>query len=514
MSTSSLIGFFRSFWSLLAAEAIGFSIALVLVLVLVFGLPVGTRRRVRGPLLLLIASLLILTLRALVSPTGTAGRALPIIGMFFLAASIGQSAFLLVVDAIFGKRREQPLPRIFRDIAQGVILIAVVLITLRTAGVEPTSLLTTSALLTAVIGLSLQDTLGNLFAGLSIQAQRPFEVGDWIQIDPDPRFIGRVIEINWRATTVLTAEQVELVIPNGMLAKSTIRNFTKPSGISRRTVEVQAPYDVQPQRVEKALISSIQGITGVRSEPAPFVLLLKFADSGVTYNLNYFIDDFTQRDRVDSMVRQRVWFALQRAGIAIPFPTRMMLQTHDTSPEARAKLEAEEQGRRLAAIKGVDFLATLPEPALERLASLSKSCQYLAGEVIIRQGDTGHELYIVRAGEVSVLLGRGAEGSVAEIARLGAGKFFGEMSLMTGARRAATVQAALDCELVRIDKEAFQDILASDPKLVEEITRILVDRQIEMEENISARTAARSKKYKEEKSGALLAAIKEFFSLS
>jgi len=514
MSNLSFSGFFHSLWSLMAAEAIGFGIAIVLVVALVFALPAGTKRRVRSPLLLLLVSLFLLSLRALVSSAGATGRALPIIGMFFLAASIGQSAFLLVVDAIFGKRRDQPLPRIFRDIAQGVILIAVVLITLRTAGVEPTSLLTTSALLTAVIGLSLQDTLGNLFAGLSIQAQRPFEVGDWIQIDPDARFIGRVIEINWRATTVLTSEQVELIIPNGMLAKSTIRNFTKPSGMSRRTVEVQAPYDIQPQRVEKALISAVHGITGVRSEPPPFVILSRFADSGVTYNLNYFIDDFTQRDRVDSMVRQRVWFALQRAGIAIPFPTRMMIQTQDNSPEAKAKSEAEEQARRLAAIKGVDFLATLPDPALERLAALSKTCQYLSGEVILRQGDTGHELYIIRAGEVSVLLGRGAEGSVAEIARLGPGKFFGEMSLMTGAKRAATIQAMLECELVRIDKEAFQDILASDPKLVERVSQVLVDRQIAMEENLSARTAARSKQYKEEKSSALLAAIKEFFSLS
>jgi len=507
-------GFGHTLWTLLVSEAVSLGVAAVLIIGLAFALPAGTRRRLRAPFLLLLASGLVLLLRAQINPASSLGRALPILGMFFLAASIGQSAFLLLVDVIFGKRREQPLPRIFRDILQGFLLIAVVFITLRTAGVEPTSLLTTSALLTAVIGLSLQDTLGNLFAGLSIQAQRPFEVGDWIQIDPDARYIGRVIEINWRATTVLTSEQVELIIPNGMLAKSTIRNFTKPSGMSRRTIDVQAPYDIQPQRVEKALLSAIHGITGVRGDPPPFVLLSKFADSGVTYFLNYFIDDFTQRDRVDSQVRQRVWFALQRAGIAIPFPTRMMIQTADASPETKAKTEADEQARRLAAIKGVDFLATIPEPALERLASLSKSCQYLSGEVIIRQGDVGHEFYIVRAGQVSVLLGRGAEGSVAEIARLGPGKFFGEMSLMTGARRAATVQAALDCELVRIDKEAFQDILAGDPKLVEQISQILVDRQIAMEENISARTAARSKQYKEEKSNALLAAIKEFFSLS
>lgn len=512
MSPLTLSSLYQSLRSLLAAEALGFIIAAALILALAFVLPAGTRRRARTPLLLLIASFLILLLRPLVNPATQTGRALPIIGLFFLSAAIGQAAFLILVDSILGKRRAQPLPRIFRDIVQGVMLVAVVLITLRAAGVEPTSLLTTSALLTAVIGLSLQDTLGNLFAGLSIQAQQPFEVGDWIQIDPDARLVGRVIEINWRATTVLTGEQVELIIPNGMLAKSTIRNFTKPNGLSRRTIEVQAPYEAKPQLIERTLLSAVHGINGLRSDPAPSVLLSKFADSSVAYNLTFFIDDFTQRDRIDSMVRQRVWFALQRAGIAVPFPTRMMVQSQDASAtEARAKLEASEQAQRLASIKKVDFLAALPEAALERLAALSKTCQYLAGEVIIRQGDTGHELYIVRSGEVIVLLGRN-EGSVAELARLGPGKFFGEMSLMTGERRAATVQATFDCELIRIDKEAFQEILAADPQLIEQVTKVLVERQIEMEENINAR-AARSKTYKEEKSHALIAAIKEFFSL-
>lgn len=501
----------RTIASLFAAEALVLGIAAVLIIALALSLPPGTRKRLRSPLLLLIAGVVVLLLRPLVDTSSAFGQGLRIIHVFFLAASMGQAGLLLVIDGFLGKRRAQPLPRIFRDIIQGLILVAVLFVTLRSAGVEPTSLLTTSALLTAVIGLSLQDTLGNLFAGISIQAQRPFEVDDWIQIDPDARFIGRVIEINWRATTVLTSEQIELIIPNGVLAKSTVRNFTKPNGSSRRTIEVQAPYDIQPQRVEKALLSAMQGVAGIQSEPRPFVLLRAFADSGVSYHLNFFIDDFTQRDRIDSLVRQRVWFALQRAGIAIPFPTRMMIQTQDASSEAKAKVEAQEQATRLSAIRGVDFLAGLPEAALERLAALSKSCQYLMGEVIIRQGDTGNEFYIIQSGEVVVLLGR-EEFSVAELARLGPGKFFGEMSLMTGERRAATVRAAQDCELVRIDKEAFQGILAADPALAEQISQVLVERQLEMEENLNAR-AARSKNYKEEKSNALLAAIKQFFSL-
>jgi small-conductance mechanosensitive channel len=504
--------FARALLDLLTAGAVGLAAAIALITALAFALPSGTKVRVRGPILFLLFHVATLVGRLFTSANSPIGRALPVFGAFFLFAAIGQAGFILVIDALLGRRLARPVPRIFRDIVQALVLVGVVLLTLQRAGVEPGSLLTTSALLTAVIGLSAQDTLGNLFAGLSIQAQRPFEVGDWIQIDPDPRLVGRVIEINWRATTVLTPEQMELIIPNGALAKSPIRNFTKPTNIVRRVIEVQASYDAPPQKVEKALLAAVSGIEGIRAEPRPYVIMLTFADSGITYQLFYFIDDFSLRDRIDSSVRQRIWFSFRRANITIPFPMRT-IQSLDAAAEAKARADAEERAKRLEAIKGVDFLTKLPSDALERLAALSKTSQYLMGEVIIRQGDRGHDFFILLSGEVVVLLGRAGGGSVAEIARLGPGKFFGEMSVMTGEKRSATIQATLDTEVVRIDKEAFHEILAADPGLVEQITQVLVERQIAMEENISARASKSSRADKEAKSNALVAAIKSFFSL-
>ncbi|XYI01359.1 cyclic nucleotide-binding domain-containing protein [Sorangium sp. So ce1128] len=383
------------------------------------------------------------------------------------------------------------------------------LITLRAAGVEPGSLLTTSALLTAVIGLSLQETLGNLFAGLAIQAQRPFEVGDWIQIEPDPRLIGQIIEINWRATKVLTNDQIELTIPNGTLAKSTIRNFTKPTVTARRTIEVQGPYEAPPPVVEQALLGAVASVPGVLLAPPPFVLTARFDDSGITYQLCFFIDDFARRDRVDSAVRQRIWFAFHRAGISIPFPMRTVRMA-EVSPESRERSEADERQRRLQSLRVVDFLAALPPPLLDRLAALSKTCLYMVGEVVIRQGAAGHELFIVQSGEVSVIVGREG-GSTAEVARLGPGKFFGEMSLMTGEPRSATIQAVSDCELVKVDKEAFQEILAAAPGIAEKITEVLVARQSALDENVSVRRARAGTE--EAKTTALLGKIRQFFSL-
>src|SRR5262249_47572296 len=152
--------------------------------------------------------------------SSTARRFFGAISVLCLLVSISRSAVLFVIEVAIGRGLVRPLPKISRDIVQGLAYAGIGLATLHAAGVRPGSLLTTSALLTAVIGLSLQETLGNLFAGLAIQMQRPFDVDDWIQFDTDPKHIGRVIEINWRATKVLTLDEVEVIVPNATLAKS------------------------------------------------------------------------------------------------------------------------------------------------------------------------------------------------------------------------------------------------------------------------------------------------------
>jgi small-conductance mechanosensitive channel len=500
----------RAVLQLLSSGALGIGVTLALLVLLAFTLPRASRRLLTAPAALLGGHILLLLARLPLDPASMTARVLAVIGLFLLLTALGRAAFLLIIDVGLGARLKRPLPRIFRDIIQALVFIGVALITLRSAGVEPGSLLTTSALLTAVVGLSLQETLGNLFAGLSIQAQRPFEVGDWIQIEPDPRLIGRVIEINWRATTVLTLDHVELIIPNGTLAKTAIRNFTKPSPVSRRIIEVQVSYTTSPRQVQQVLLSCVHGVAGIRPEPPPFVLTSKFADSGINYVLQFFIDDFSLRDRIESAVRQRIWFAFQRAHISIPYPTHT-IHMYDTSADSLARGDAAEHARRVQALRGVDFLAALPAVSIERLATLAKPCHYMLGEVIIRQGEASQEFFIIEAGEVSVLFGRG-DASVAEVARLGPGKFFGEMSLMTGERRAATIQATADCELIKVDKDSFHEILAAAPHLAERITQVLVERQAALEENLSARTA-RTRAETEAKSHALLSRIRLFFSL-
>ena len=487
----------------------GFGIvtAAVLLLLLRVFLPPQERRRMRMPLFMLVANVVVVSIRAFVALPETADRVLSVLALFLILASIGHSSFVLVVDWLLERRLARPLPRIFRDILQVFLYFAVAFLTLPLLGLEPGELLTTSALLTAVIGLSMQETLGNLFAGLAIQAQRPFVVGDWIRFDIDESLTGRVTEINWRATKVMTDDLVEVIVPNGTLAKAPISNFTQPTLVSRRSISVQAPYEAAPHLVERALLEAVGGCPHVLTTPSPDVILVAYADSGVEYAVRYFIQEYSRRRLVDSAVRTRIWYAFQRARISIPFPIRDV-RARDMTVENKeiAAATLAERRRRLTAI---DFLAELPEPAIERLAERTRVALYSDGEDVIRQGEPGSELFIVRRGEVVVLVGMDGKRAV-EVARLGPGKFFGEMSLMTGETRTATVVADGSCELFVVGHDEIREILEAHPHLAEHFAEVLAGRRAELGERASD---AGDEDEASAQTSVLLSRIKSFFSL-
>ncbi len=487
----------------------GVVLALLLIIALRVLLPKSDRQKIRAPAWLLALHLFIVGMRALVPAASSSQKTLGVAAIFLLLACLARGGFLLVVDWFLGKRRARPLSKIFRDIIQVFVYIGVALLTLRAMGVAPGSLLTTSALLTAVIGLSLQETLGNLFAGLAIQAQHPFSVGDWVQFESDESCIGRVTEINWRATKVLTEEMVEVIVPNGTLAKAHIKNFTQPTLVSRRSAVVSGPYEAPPGKVEDALLDAIRGARGVLPDPPPRVLLKNFGDSGIDYHLQYFIDEFERRNEIDARVRSRIWYAFQRAGISIPFPIRDV-RTTDAAKVA-AELQKEELREREAALHHVDFLDALPDSTLNELAVRSEVRLYSLGEDVIRQGESGDELFIVLRGEARVLVARNGR-EPDEVARLESGKFFGEMSLLTGEKRTATVRAGHRLELLVVGHDAFSRVLASAPELAERISGVLARRQAQLDEHEAADTEV-AKEPVTHRDRVLLSRIKSLFSL-
>ena len=479
--------------------------AVVAVLLFVATAPRGRRWLARGSVILLALCPLPAVLALLFpSATGADGFALQTM-RFLVLASLLQSLLLLLVVSGW-ERIGRPLPKIFLDVLRigltGVALITV----LWEAGAGAGDLFAGSAVVTAVLGFALRDTLGNIFAGLAIHAEHPFEVDDWIQYDDNPAHVGKVVEINWRATKVITLDLAYVIIPNGQLAQASIRNFTKPDPWSRRSLFITAPYEVPPQRVQAIMLEAIRGSFGVLDEPPPSVVTNAFNDRGIEYWVRLFTTEFGRRDRVDGMARDRIFYALARHGIRLPVATHQVRLTQ-LPPQAELPREAV-VAERAARLEAAGVLGVLTPEQLQRLASDHEERTYAAHEPIVRQGEAGNSMFIITAGRVSVAV-RSATGQEVPVRELTVGDYFGELSLLTGAPRSATVTAEAETRVLEVSCEAFQKILQEQPELVDRLSSEMQQRLLEREKAVAgAEQTSADGGWPD-----LLTAIREFFGI-
>jgi small-conductance mechanosensitive channel/CRP-like cAMP-binding protein len=393
--------------------------------------------------------------------------------MFCFAVVI--SASLLLFDVVLRRRQ---VPRILQDLVQGIAYFITAAIILTRSDVDVTRVFTASVLTTAVLGLALQDTLGNLMAGLALQLERDFEVGDWINLgDRASPVVGRIREIRWRATTIVTKNGDLMLIPNSAITRAMLTNFTRPTSAHRQWVMVRVHFRHPPARVREVVVDAVRALSFARAEPAPDCLLWEFREDACTYACRYWIDDVQRDDTFDSDVRSAIWYALHRAGMEIPFPSRNINVTEMNEDRVQRKRD-EEYARRVDALSRVDVFRALDAEKIDRLSRRLRHVVFGPGEIILRQGDPGDSLYVVRGGSVAVQIG--VLGASKEVATLGDGQFFGEMSLMTGESRTATVVAKTDVECYIVDKEAFQEIVHEKPELAGIISDILSRRQVDL----------------------------------
>lgn len=485
----------------LTSEMVGIPLAVILAALALLLLPRGERRRARQGIVLLVLSLAFGAARFVFPAEASVRKPMLFAATFFLLASMGRSVVVLLVYVFLERRSARPSPRIFRDLSTGLVYLLVALIAMRSIGVEPGSILTTSALLTAVVGLALQDTLGNLVSGLALQMQRPFDVGDWIEVEGS--HAGQVTEVTWRATSIMTLDRVEVIVPNATLAKSAIRNYSRPSKVSRRHVTVGVAYGAPPSEVRAALAAAAADVPGVLRDPPPRARTRVFGDSAITYELLFFVDDFEHAIDIDGEVSDRVYHALARRGFDIPFPTRSLV----LAPPVTATRDAE-RARIRAVIAPLELIGPLPDDARAVLVERASLQRFGPGEPVVRKGETSRAMFIVERGALAVEVPRDS-GPPAEVAQLGPGECFGEMGLLTGEVRSATVRAKTLCDLVVVDHDAFHDVLASHPEVVERMGGLLASRQAGLEAAAASDRAPPS----EERKKRLISQIRSFFRL-
>jgi small-conductance mechanosensitive channel len=364
-------------------------------------------------------------------------------------------AINLLVTIAINPLRSDRVPEAFPAIVQDAITVGLVLL-IGTVILQE-KFLTTSAVGAVVVGFALQDTLGNAFAGLAIQVEKPFRVGHWIRIGD---FEGQVTQVTWRATKLRTKAGNFVVLPNNIISKEAISNFSEPSLPTRLSVVVGASYQTPPNEVKAALREAVGGAPLALAAYPSETLLHGFGASAIDYEVRFWIDDFAHDASALDQVRTAIYYVFKRRGIEIPWPIQVEYSREEPpaqTPERRAEI-VELVGRVevLAPLSG-DERASLVASSVERL--------FGAGEVIVRQGAPGSSMYLVCSGQVLISV----EPHHQEVATVGPGDFFGEMSLLTGEPRNATATAVGDCVLLEVTVDALRRIVLANPVVAERI---------------------------------------------
>lgn len=374
---------------------------------------------------------------------------------------------VVLFDVFLEKRKRERTPGLLRQIIAlalyAVLIGAAYLIIFEKGNL---GFLLTGTVVAAVLGLALQDTLGNLFAGIAIHVERTFEVGDVLRTGDT---IGVVEFSSWRATRIRTFSNDLVVVPNSLLARERLEVFPKDN-LNARLVLVSAGYEFPPVRVIDVLQRAVRNVEHVASEFPAIARVASFEDSGVAYELKYWTRRYELSDAINAEIRKAVWYAFHRSGISIPFPVRSVARFRQTPPEIVSHEEI---------ASSIDRTEVFRPLSAEEKATLLHGIRvsvFGRGETVLRAGDPGDSMFILQTGTVSVR--RGAEAGGRELVQLGGGDMFGEMALLTGEPRGATVVAESDVTALEIPKSSLQPILKRNPALAEAISAI-VDRRRE-----------------------------------
>ena len=440
----------------------------VVVLAVALGLRTVTanrfvKRRLRLTIALsAIAVVLTGVLAAAVLPAELADRARSLASLVLALAVVN-----LVVVAGVNPWRADRVPDRFPTIVQDAAIVGLFVLVATVMMQE--KFLTTSAVGAVVVGFALQDTLGNAFAGLAIQSEKPFHVGQWIRIGEHE---GCVAEITWRATKLRTKAHSFVVVPNNVMSREAIVNYSEPVVPTRLQVEVGATYLVPPNEVKAAMLEAVANAPLALKDPPPDVLLMEFGNSAITYRARFWVEDYGRDEVARDQVRTGIYYGFRRRGIEIPWPIQVEYTREE--PPARSAGTTDQ----LAELLGrVDVLRTLSEAERLDLAARCDEVLYARGEAVVRQGEAGASMFVVRAGRLAVTLDPGAQ----RVATIESGGFFGEMSLLTGEARTATVTAETDCRLMEITVAAFRDFVLAKPAVLERVGLAVIGRRAELD---------------------------------
>src|SRR5437016_7493175 len=379
-----------------------------------------------------------------------------------------------VLDLYFEKKRETPIPHFLREIVGGIIFLVVLLFVLSYgyhAQAQLNGLLAGSGVVAIIVGFAGQNLFAGIIGGISIQINRPYKVGDWLQVGE--RF-AEVMEINWRSTRLSKNDGIYLDIPNNEMVGHAIVNLHYPTEVHAMRIRVGVEYKNRPNRVKDALFRAASTAKNVLAQPKVKVFLVDFADFAVIYEIKFYMGNHSRINEISDAVRTNIWYELKRQGITIPFPIRTLQIERRAAPVA---YEDYDEARTI--LRDEPLFECLSDAQIDNLVKEARLNCFGRGERVIQEGAEGDSMFVLLRGGAQVSVSK--NGSLIPVATLNAGDCFGEMSLLTGERRMATVQAKSDCYVLEIGKPVMAEVIRDSPDCLERLSELLARRKLETE---------------------------------
>ncbi len=412
-------------------------------------------------------------------PTFVNREAYPWIEAFLLAAlcaaagvALVRAVSFLLFDFHFYRKKGRQAPQILRFVVSIVCYCALFALVYTLVFRKSLSgFLATSAVISVIVGLALQDTLGNFFAGISLHIEQPFHIGDTLHMGD---IFGRVESITWRTTAIRTLNNSTVIFPNSKIAREPLEVYGL-SALNRRLLNFAAPYSVPPRKIIAIVQQALRSVPQLATETTPVIRIAEFSDSAVTYDLLYWVPDYMTTPELDAVIRERIWYSFGRNGIEIPFTVRHVLL--EQRPAAGGP-EQEDYERILTA---VDILKPLTSQERQEVCRALVRRIYAPGELVVRRNESGDSMFVIQRGRAEVLVPDGG-GQPQRVATLDAGNIFGEMSLFTGEARTADVRALEELDLLVIQKPAIERLLSENDQLARAFSVTIAERQAQLAE--------------------------------
>ncbi|MEQ8320053.1 MAG: mechanosensitive ion channel [Rhodospirillales bacterium] len=367
-------------------------------------------------------------------------------------------------------RTRREIPRVVRAFVSGTIYILAALgIMAFVFDQRITSLLATSGVLAMIIGLAIQMNISNVFSGIAINVERPFRIGDWVRLPGHEP--GRIVNITWRTTRLETIDRNIICIPNAMASDQTLENLSYPDEHFRAELLVHCDPGAKPEWVEKILLDAVMSTPDVLSAPQAIVQFNGVMEWSAEYAVRFFCRDYEASIPLSAAVWRQIVRNLRYAGFeSVIHEEFTLFHLSDTA----------KQDGDLAPmlITDVEVFEPFGEAEIAELCSHMVRHRFEPLRTVIEQGSEGDSLFIVVEGALKAEITM-EDGEVLEVGRLGPGDFFGEMALLTGEPRGATISTLTPSQIYEVKKEHIKPVIESYPDMKNDLSRILTRRELE-----------------------------------